>query len=195
MKALTVTQKISKYFSLSVTALVAVLAMTGCGSKSNNNNGGIVNGGFGAYPCTQGCTGGNALIASATATSGLEDLYVHFTGNTATSTPYQTMYNGQASIQGFMLVNVDSPMTCGLVRGQYTIQPAQPGAMQGASVVSTIYAIATGPTQVQMEFTPRLWLYSSTSRIGPDGQQYGYRMGGTIVVRGQQGQACAIEIN
>lgn len=196
MKTLTATQKISKFFSLSITALVAVIAMTGCGKKSNNNN--VVNGyGVGQY-CTTGCSGGNALIASAFGTSQLEDFYVNFVGVSATN-PYQSNYQGQVTAQGIILVNANSAATCGIAQGRYSLQTTQPGAWQGASIVSPIVTVASpmdpnGLQPVQMVFSQYMYVSQSVSRSGPDGQQYAYRLRGPIYVTGQQGQRCQIDL-
>lgn len=151
-----------------LTALVAVLVMTGCG-KSNDSNGSVVpyNSPYGCATCVGG-TGSPLALAVGTSGYG-EQLGLQI--SIAQTTQGQS---GQVIANGILDVTQYSQL-CGLSPGRYTVQTTTPGLLQGSATVTNLMLTATGPTTVQI-MVPQIQINYGISAIGRDGTQYSSTM-------------------
>lgn len=182
MKTLTLTN-VKKNLGLVTMALVAVLAMTGCGSKKSNNN---INNGYGAFPpgCTTNCVGGSPLF-SALGSSGYEDIALHIVGQNNGSASYY------GPVQAHGTISIRQPMSlCQTYPGQVAqLTTVQGGQWQGQSLVSPMVLQGNGITLV----IEQAYVNAAPAQIGVDGYSYGYRL---VVTRGYiNSQACSLRTN
>lgn len=163
-----------KTLNLALTALIAVVAMTGCGKNNDSNNGPLVNQsclngacGGGIYP---GGTGAPLAIAVGTSQTRTEQMGLQFNLMSAQA----GHSGGSVTAQGVLDVAAPSQL-CGLLPGRYTVSTQQPGIMSGSATINQLVLVAQGPTQVQI-VVPQIQINYGIQAIGQDGTQYSSTM-------------------
>lgn len=150
--------------------LVATVGlMTGCGSNNSNANPSVV-GPYGYAGCTSCVAGGN-VIASGSGSNSIvgESMMLQFVGATAAN-PYTGYTNSgyqQVYIQGVLNIGSQA-MECNVPPGAYQIVNV-PAVMSGTMVQAQSTVMATGPTQVQIQFS-KISVYGSQIQV--QGQFY-----------------------
>lgn len=166
MKKQTMSQKVTNAVKYSLTALVAVIAMTGCGKSSNNNpNNGVINNGWGFGACTTGCVNSGSVNVSAMGRneySGIT-LQIQFIGQQSTGSYGSSTgsYYGPVQAQGTLTVQTQMYQQCGLPAGSYSVS-SQQGTWQGTSIFQNIVLQSSSGVQIQMQG----WTKTSASTGG-----------------------------
>jgi hypothetical protein len=181
MKTLTQVQKYSKTLVQIATALVAVIAMTGCGKKSNNQN--VVNPwGYGQPGCTTGCVGGpngggglNVMSLGRNDSAGVY-LQVQFIGQQQSQGGQANTYYGVAQAQGQITVQSGMYQSCGLPPGNYQVsgqvQWQGTSIFSGQLVVNSPYGQVPMPIQGSVNVSTNTGgMYSMIANSYPSAQQ------------------------
>lgn len=152
MKTITLTQ-VTNALKYSITALVAVIALTGCGSRSNNNAvNGWNNGWNNIGQCFQNCVNGGSVNVMATARNEMSGVFlqIQFIGQQGAQSGTSGSYYGPVQAQGTLSLQSNLYAQCGLPMGQYSIQTIQPGQWQGTSIFQNLVLQSNMGGQIYM---------------------------------------------
>ncbi len=185
MKTITLTQ-VTAALKYSLTALVATIALVGCGKSSTNNVNPYNNGFIAPGICTQGCINGGSVNVSAFGQnrySGVQ-IQVQFFGQGSQNYGSSNgAYYGPVAVQGQVMVQSDLYSVCGVYRGQaLQITTIQQGQWSGTSIFENIHV------QLSNGMTGTMSGWTSTSATS--GNMYGLN----ATIRPMQNPNCEIVV-